>query len=151
MALDSKFKAVLGLIIVVLTVQGVASALAARGLQSSFSKDGVYSAAQQKRGADIYNRECSTCHGETLKGGEGAPPLVGPTFTANYKGQTVADLFTRIRDTMPAPPEQPGKLSAQQYADVVAHILSANGLPAGNAELSSEVEQLKQLPIGFSQ
>jgi mono/diheme cytochrome c family protein len=150
MKLDSIFKTGIGFIIAGIAVHGLPSALDARASQSASSKPGVYTAAQEKRGAAVYNRECSTCHGETLKGGEGAPPLVGPTFTVNYKGQTVADLFTRIRDTMPAPPEQPGKLSAQQYADVVAHILGANGLPPGNAELPSDVEQLKRLPIEFA-
>ena len=96
---------------------------------------GVFTEAQDKRGAAIYSRECSTCHGERLKGGEGAPALTGSEFTANWNGQTVADLFDRIRQTMPAPPEQPGKLTPQQNADVVAHILSVNGFPAGTTEL----------------
>ena len=84
---------------------------------------GVFTEAQDKRGAAIYSRECSTCHGERLKGGEGAPALTGSDFNASWNGQTVADLFDRIRQTMPAPPEQPGKLTPQQNADVVAHIL----------------------------
>lgn len=110
-------------------------------------ENGAYTAAQQQRGAAIYNRECSTCHGETLKGGEGSPALVGATFKASYNGRTVADLFSKIRETMPAPPEQPGKLTPQENADVVAHILSVNGFPAGDVELSSTVEQLKRLRI----
>jgi mono/diheme cytochrome c family protein len=114
-------------------------------------KDGAYTAAQQKRGAAIYTRECSTCHGETLKGGEGSPPLVGPTFEASYNDRTVADLFEKIRLTMPAPPEQPGKLTPQENADVVAHILSANAFPAGSVELSPDIEQLKQLRIMMTQ
>ena len=125
--------------------------VAGLGTQSPSLTSGAFTLAQQKRGAAIYNRECSTCHGETLKGGEGSPALVGPTFTVNYKGRTVADLFTRVRETMPAPPEQPGKLSAQEYADVVAHILSANGFPHGTVELPSDVEQLKRLPIELGQ
>jgi mono/diheme cytochrome c family protein len=120
-------------------------------LPSAQAEKGVYTAAQQKRGATIYNRECSTCHGETLKGGEGAPAIAGPPFWASYGGQTVADLFDRIRQTMPAPPEQPGKLTPQEYADVVAHILSVNGLPAGDVELPADVEQLKRFRIPSSQ
>src|SRR5919108_1176433 len=95
---------------------GVAVLIGVASAQPASVKSGAFTGAQQKRGAAIYNRECSTCHGETLKGGEGSPPLVGPTFTASYAGQTVADLFTRIRETMPAPPEQPGKLTPQEYA-----------------------------------
>jgi S-disulfanyl-L-cysteine oxidoreductase SoxD len=140
-----------GVVGTIAALQGNLSALVTPAPQSPSLRAGAFTAAQQERGAAIYNRECSTCHGETLKGGEGSPPLVGPTFTTNYKGQTVADLFTRIRETMPAPPEQPGKLTAQEYADVVAHILSANGFPPGTVELSSDVEQLKRLAIELGQ
>ncbi len=116
-------------------------------VQSRTLESGAYTAAQQKRGAAIYNRECSTCHGEMLKGGEGSPPISGPTFAASFGDQTVADLFEKIRGTMPAPPEQPGKLTAQETADVVAHILSVNRFPAGDVELPPDVELLKRLRI----
>ena len=119
------------------------AAAAASGSRSVWS--GVFTEAQDKRGAAIYSRECSTCHGERLKGGEGAPALTGPEFTTTWNGQTIADLFDRIRQTMPAPPEQPGKLTPQQNADVVAHMLSVNGFPAGTTELPSDVEPLKQI------
>jgi mono/diheme cytochrome c family protein len=115
--------------------------------RSSAWAGGAYTAAQQKRGAAIYNRECSTCHGETLEGGEGSPPLAGSAFRASYGGRTVADLFDKIRTTMPAPPEQPGKLTPQENADVVAHILSVNGFGAGDRELSTAIEELKPLVI----
>ena len=109
--------------------------------------DGVYTDAQHKRGEAIYIRECSTCHGETLKGGEGSPALTGSDFNASWNGQTVGDLFDKIRTTMPAPPDQPGKLTPQQDTDVVAHILSVNGFPAGATELSTEIEPLKRIRI----
>jgi mono/diheme cytochrome c family protein len=108
---------------------------------------GVFTQEQEKRGEAIYSRECSTCHGERLKGGEGAPALTGTDFNASWNGQTVADLFDRIRQTMPAPPEQPGKLTPQQNADVVAHILSVNGFPVGAAELPVDIEPLKRIRI----
>lgn len=121
------------------------SASSAQGPRSA--SDGVYSPAQQQRGEEIYTRECSTCHGATLRGGEGSPGLTGADFAASWNGQTVADLFDKIRETMPAPPEQPGKLSPQQNADVVAHILSGNGFPAGAGELPTDVAQLEQIRI----
>jgi len=108
---------------------------------------GVFMESQVRRGAAIYNRECSTCHGEKLKGAEGAPALAGSDFLASWNNQTVGDLFDRIRRTMPAPPEQPGKLTPQQNADVVAYILSENGFPAGAAELPSDLALLKQIRI----
>jgi mono/diheme cytochrome c family protein len=109
--------------------------------------DGVFTGAQQQRGEAIYTRECSTCHGERLNGGEGAPPLTGSEFNANWNGKTVADLFDKIRQTMPAPPEQPGKLTPQETADVVAHILSVDGFPAGAAQLPGDADQLKKIRI----
>jgi mono/diheme cytochrome c family protein len=117
---------------------------------SSSVWDGVFTESQATRGADIYRRECSTCHGERLKGGEGAPALVGSEFMANWDRQSVGDLFDRIRRTMPAPPEQPGKLTAQQNADVVAHMLSVNAFPAGARELSTDLDALKQIRIDAS-
>jgi mono/diheme cytochrome c family protein len=131
-------------------LQQPASKTASAASASGSIWDGVYTEAQQKRGAAIYARECSTCHGETLKGGEGAPPLSGSDFSSGWNDQTVADLFDKIRLTMPAPPEQPGKLTPQQDADVVAHILSVNAFPAGPAELSTDLEQLKRIRITFN-
>jgi mono/diheme cytochrome c family protein len=108
---------------------------------------GVFTTPQQQRGEAIYTRECSTCHGEKLKGGEGSPPLTGTEFNSNWTDKTVADLFDKIRQTMPAPPEQPGKLSPQQTSDVIAHILSTAGFPAGPTELPSDFDQLKTIRI----
>jgi mono/diheme cytochrome c family protein len=109
--------------------------------------DGVFTAAQQKSGEDLYVRECSTCHGETLKGGEGAPALVGAEFVANWNTGTLSDLFDKISQTMPAPPEQPGKLTPQQNADVLAFVLSRNGFPAVAADLPAAADALKRIRI----
>jgi len=109
--------------------------------------DGVFTEEQKKRGGVIYLRECSGCHGETLRGGEGTRALTGSDFEESWDGKTVADLFSKIRQTMPPPPDQPGKLSAQQEADVIAHILGANDFPAGAAELPQDIEQLKRIRI----
>jgi mono/diheme cytochrome c family protein len=131
-----------------LGILAVAVAGVALGASQSRSIwNGVFNETQDKRGAAIYSRECSTCHGERLQGGEGAPALNGSDFASSWNGQTVGDLFDRIRQTMLAPPEQPGKLTPQQNADVVAHILRVNGFPAGTAELPIEIDQLKQIRI----
>jgi mono/diheme cytochrome c family protein len=121
-----------------------AAALAAQAPSRSVW-DGVFTRAQQQRGEATYTRECSTCHGERLQGGEGSPPLTGSEFNANWNQKTVADLFDKIRQTMPAPPEQPGKLAPQDNADVVAHILSVDGFPAGTTALPADLDQLKKI------
>src|SRR5262245_39273927 len=117
---------------------------------SRTSWDGVFTDAQQQRGESIYARECSTCHGERLKGGEGSPPLTGTEFNDNWNNKSVAELFDKIRQTMPAPPEQPGKLSPQQTSEVIAHILSVDGFPSGATELPTDVEQLKGIRIAVN-
>jgi mono/diheme cytochrome c family protein len=105
--------------------------------------DGVYTPAQATRGQALYNKECSGCHGQSLSGGEEAPPLSGGAFMANWNGLTVGDLFERIRVSMPE--GRPGTLSRQQNADVLAYILTGNQFPAGKAELNKETELLKQI------
>ena len=95
--------------------------------------DGVYTEEQAKRGEPIYRKECASCHGETLTGGESSPPLTGGAFLANWNGLTVGDLFERIRKTMPQ--SAPGRLTRQQDSDILAFMLSANKFPAGKTEL----------------
>ena len=105
--------------------------------------DGVYTQEQAGRGQAIYSKECASCHGQSLAGGEEAPPLSGGAFTSNWNGLTVGDLFERIRVSMPE--GRPGTLSRQQNADVLAYVLSGNRFPAGKQELVKETEVLKQI------
>lgn len=105
--------------------------------------DGVYTADQAKRGADLYADQCSSCHGLALNGGEMAPPLTGGEFMSNWNGLTVGDLFDRIRTTMPA--DAPGKLNRDKTADILSHILAVNMFPAGKTELPRQSEVLKDI------
>jgi S-disulfanyl-L-cysteine oxidoreductase SoxD len=105
--------------------------------------DGVYTEEQSKRGDELYRKECAACHGDSLAGGESAPALTGGAFLANWNGLTLADLFDRIRKTMPQ--SAPGRLSRQQDADVLAFMLSANKFPTGKSELYKQSEMLKEI------
>ena len=105
--------------------------------------DGVYSEAQAARGAALYDRECSSCHGPGAGGGGMAPSLTGLAFTANYDGLTVDDLFERNRTTMPVGKE--GALTREQNADITAFMLQVNRFPAGSADLPSQPMLLKQI------
>jgi len=107
--------------------------------------EGVYTDDQAKRGETLYARECASCHGDLLTGGEQAPPLAGGEFLANWNGLTAGDLFERIRKTMPM--NKPGKLSREVNADILAYMLAVNKFPAGNTELSHNAEMLKQIRI----
>lgn len=107
--------------------------------------DGVYTSDQAKRGESLYARECASCHGDLLTGGEQAPPLAGGEFLSNWTGLTVGDLFERIRKTMPM--NKPGKLSREVNADILTYMLAVNKFPAGNTELSHTTEVLNQIRI----
>jgi S-disulfanyl-L-cysteine oxidoreductase SoxD len=106
--------------------------------------DGVYTDVQAKRGESVYKQECIICHGQTLEGnGEGANPLSGPAFLSMWNGLTLADLFDRMRQTMPQ--NSPGKLTREQNADVLAYVLSVNRFPSGKTDLARESERLREI------
>lgn len=104
---------------------------------------GVYTAPQAKRGEAIYADRCASCHAPDLSGIDQAPALTGGDFTAEWSDQSVNDLFERVRISMPA--DKPGSLERQQVADVLAFLLQKNDLPAGQTELPTTAEALKEI------
>jgi mono/diheme cytochrome c family protein len=107
--------------------------------------DGVYSADQAKRGQARYTELCASCHGDTLGGGESAPPLAGGEFLSNWNSLTVGDLFDRTRSTMPQ--NNPGSLSREANAEIMAYLLNANQFPPGKDALPQASEVLKEIRI----
>ena len=106
---------------------------------------GVYTSDQAKRGQAIYVDACAKCHIEDLSGGKDSPPLVGDDFLGGWRGKSVGDLFDEVRMTMPF--DSPGKLTAEQYSDVIAYIFSANKFPAGDKELDHDTAPLQKIQI----
>lgn len=125
----------------VVAAGGFLGTLAAQGQRST--RDGVYTEAQASRGAALFDKECAGCHGPSGEGGGMAPALAGPAFSANYDGQTVADLFDRNRTTMPVGRE--GQLGASQNADITAFMLQVNKFPPGATELPAQSQPLRQI------
>lgn len=123
----------------------VLSAMGARA-QTMSVWNGVYTEAQAERGAAGFTGHCANCHGANLAGTGEAPALVGPQFLSDFDGLSAGDLFDRIRTTMPQ--DNPGSLTRDQYADILAFLLKANGMPSGPKELDRRSEYLKV--IGFS-
>jgi mono/diheme cytochrome c family protein len=107
---------------------------------------GFYSEAQAARGQALFDEHCPACHGAQLQGAA-AVALTGPTFQAHWAdGQhTVDDLFYIVRTQMPY--TEPGKLSRQQYIDIIAYVLKVNSFPAGDRELPATPSHLKKLVL----
>lgn len=105
--------------------------------------DGVYTEDQARRGEKVYAATCVKCHVETLLGDGTATALTGTGFAANWDGVTLGEMAERTRTTMPD--DDPGKLSRQQVADVIAFVLKFNKLPAGEIELPAQTEALNQI------
>lgn len=106
-------------------------------------RDGVYTEAQAHRGAEAFAQYCASCHGVSLGGTGEAPSLVGGQFISEFDGLTVADLFDRIRKTMPL--NDPGGLRRAQYADILAFVLKSNGFPTGQNQLDYRSEYLSDI------
>ncbi len=102
--------------------------------------DGIYTDAQAARGAQQFSQSCAACHGAALTGLGEAPALVGAQFIGDFNGLTVGDLFERIRTTMPL--NNPGGLTRDAYASVLAFVLKSNGYKPGPRELYSRSEFL---------
>ena len=109
-------------------------ALAQQAADSRTVWDGVYSDAQAQRGKQQYAGSCAACHKEDLSGDGITPGLADDGFLERWDKETVEDLFTRIKTTMPA--DGPGRLADADYLDVVAFLLKANGFPGGPSELT---------------
>lgn len=110
---------------------------------------GVYSSAQATRGKAVYEAYCTRCHGLDMVGGRldaaGGPALAGRVFWLDWEGSTLASLFSKVSKTMPL--DSPASLRTDDYADVVAYILSGNTFPAGAAEIPSSAAGLDQVRI----
>jgi mono/diheme cytochrome c family protein len=113
---------------------------AAATLPASFTADQVAS------GAEIYARRCADCHGSTLDNGEfGGAPLNGSYFQQHWGGGTVAGLVAYARAKMP--PDRPGSLTDQNYADLTAFLLDANGYPKGDKQLPPDTPSQQAMSL----
>lgn len=112
--------------------------------------DGVYTEEQATRGAAAYEEHCSTCHlADLAGGGDGiAPSLAGEEFLKFWDGKTMAELFEK---TQLMPPGMESTVTDEQRADVIAHVLSYNKVPAGTTELAADSAALKDITITATQ
>ena len=105
--------------------------------------DGVYTAAQAERGKQVYVGHCARCHGGDPANSQN--PLSGDRFAEHWESRTLADLFRRIRDTMPA--GQVAAVEDLQKLDAMAYLMQQNGFPEGRAELTPDADALATIQI----
>lgn len=99
--------------------------------------DGVYTSAQAGRGLKIYSASCGICH-DTGR-------FSDDKFFTDWSGKPLQQLFELIATTMPE--DNPGGLKPQEYADVVAYLLSVNRFAAGPDELKAGPEGMGRITI----
>lgn len=68
-----------------------------------------------------------------------------PGFRATWSGRPLSELFDFVREKMPK--NDPGTLTPEEYAQVVAYILKINDAPAGDHELPADSEALRKIRI----
>jgi mono/diheme cytochrome c family protein len=105
-----------------------------------------FTADQVARGSDTYAERCVQCHGDTLDNGEfGGAPLNGSYFKKHWGGGSVAALVAYMKAKMP--PDRPGSLTDQTYADLAAFLLDANDYPKGDKELPPDTPSQQKLSL----
>lgn len=103
---------------------------------------GAYTEEQAILGQALYYEHCLACHGEDMAGLDQAPPLAGPQFSGVWDGESLWALAGRI-DMMP--PAQPGSLPRDETVAILAYMLWFNGMPIGEAPLSTEPGVLAEM------
>lgn len=112
---------------------------------SRAASGGVFTAAQAEAGQAAYQQSCAACHGANLQGAGGVAPIGGGAFLGRWRGRSVAELFTYMREAMPL--GAPGSLSDAQYLALTAFLLRENGYPAGTDPLEPDEALLAAVGI----
>jgi cytochrome c len=110
--------------------------------------DGVYTSEQAARGKFDYMDSCASCHGKDLSGGNAAmdpppPPLKQENFGVGWRD--LGRMYEFLRDQMPR--NAAGSLPRAAYVDIVAYLLQQNSYPAGEVELSADIEALARILV----
>ena len=101
-------------------------------------RDGVFSPAQAQRGAQVFGTICTNCHDITEFTGAGA-------YLEDVEGTPLWETFEFVSSEMPE--DDPGSLTLEEYAAVLAYIFSVYGLPSGDAELAVDQRSLGAITI----
>lgn len=100
---------------------------------------GYYSTEQATRGKALFASACASCHtADAARPADAEIPkrlpiaLAGPMFLRKWA--TTGDLFSKVSTSMPVDRRiGAGGMKADEYRDIVAYLLSVNGLAGGQA------------------
>ena len=127
-------------------VLALAGVVALTGGQAVSAQGGVYTAAQAERGEAAAMNACGSCHGADLTGGDFAPGIAGEDFLGRWEGETLDVLVTKVTQTMPL--DRPGALSPAEFSDIMAYMLQASGVAAGDTEFDVNAPGNADVTIG---
>ena len=136
---------------VAVILAAIVAAVTAQAQEFNSRSIATYTGEQAAQGKAVYAKSCASCHGESLGGSEFASALNGMTFSRNWGGKSAVELFTYINTKMP--PASPGQLGPEAAAQIIAYVLQANGIQAGQSELPTDTTALAlmQIPRGRTQ
>lgn len=96
--------------------------------------DGLFTRRQASRGERRYQQTCLACHRTSE---------ITQRWFGGIAYETAGDLLNVIVATMPE--DNPGGLSPEDYADILAFMLSLNEYRAGETELPAEPSLLENV------
>ncbi|MGD1067826.1 MAG: c-type cytochrome, partial [Vulcanimicrobiaceae bacterium] len=105
-----------------------------------------YTTQQVAAGAQMYAAKCASCHGSQLQG-VSAPALTGPGLARS--NLDLSQLRSVVTTQMPA--TAPGSLEPEQYASIIAYLLSYDCVSkssAGGAFPTVDRPQFKKVVFG---
>jgi mono/diheme cytochrome c family protein len=101
--------------------------------------------AQVLHGKRLYASQCAKCHGADMQGIT-APALSGAAFApASNAHLTIGGVYAYMATNMPA--DRPGKLKDQEYADIMAFLLNANGYAPGGGKMTADSVKASTTPL----
>jgi polar amino acid transport system substrate-binding protein len=101
--------------------------------------------AQALHGKRLYASHCAKCHGADMQGIT-APALSGAAFApASNAHLTIGGVYAYMATNMPA--DRPGKLKDQEYADLMAFLLNANGYAPSGAKMTADSVKASTAPL----
>jgi mono/diheme cytochrome c family protein len=105
--------------------------------QATAAPPASYTDEQAQRGAKTFARACGECHATA--------EMANADFRLKWHGRPAFDLFSLIATTMPE--ENPGTLTREEYAEIVAYLMKLNGAPTGALPLPADSAALSRAAL----